>query len=65
LEAVPGKHLIGSPQKTFVLGTSHIMRNVLQCETGSLGGGNHRWFQRNTRKKRPVTSDDNNNNNKK
>jgi hypothetical protein len=32
LEAVPGKHSIDSLQKTAVLGTSHIMRKVLQCE---------------------------------
>jgi hypothetical protein len=27
-----GKHSIDSPQKTAVLGTSHIIRKVLQCE---------------------------------
>ena len=32
LEAVPGKHSIDSLQKTVVLGTSHIIRKVLQCE---------------------------------
>jgi hypothetical protein len=32
LEATPGKHSIDSLQKTAVLGTSHIMRKVLQCE---------------------------------
>ena len=32
LEAVPGKHLIDSLQKTAILGTSHIIRKVLQCE---------------------------------
>ena len=32
LEAVPGKHSIDSLQKTAILGTSHIMRKVLQCE---------------------------------
>jgi hypothetical protein len=31
LEA-PGKHSIDSLQKTVVLGTSHIIRKVLQCE---------------------------------
>ena len=31
LEAVPGKHSIGSLQKTTILGTSHIIRKVLQC----------------------------------
>jgi hypothetical protein len=32
LEAVPGKHWIDSLQKTVILGTSHIIRKVLQCE---------------------------------
>jgi len=33
LETVPGgKHSIDSLQKTAVLGTSHILRKVLQCE---------------------------------
>jgi len=32
LEAVPGRHLIDSLQKTAILGTSHIIRKVLQCE---------------------------------
>ena len=33
LEAVPGKNSIDSLQQTAILGTSHIIRNVLQCET--------------------------------
>ena len=32
LEAVPGEHSIDSLQKTAILGTSHIIRKVLQCE---------------------------------
>jgi hypothetical protein len=32
LEDIPGKHSIDSLQKTAVLGTSHIIRKVLQCE---------------------------------
>jgi len=32
LEAEPGKHSIDSLQKTAILGTSHIIRKVLQCE---------------------------------
>jgi ABC-type transport system involved in cytochrome bd biosynthesis fused ATPase/permease subunit len=32
LEAVPGKQSIDSLQKTAILGTSHIIRKVLQCE---------------------------------
>ena len=32
LEDIPGKHSIDSLQKTAILGTSHIMRKVLQCE---------------------------------
>ena len=31
-ENVPGKHSIDSLQKTAILGTSHIIRKVLQCE---------------------------------
>ena len=33
MEAVLGKHSIDSLQKTTLLGTSHIIRKVLQCET--------------------------------
>ena len=33
LEAVPGKHSIDSLQKTAILGTSRIIRKILQCET--------------------------------
>ena len=29
---IPGKHSIDSLQKTAILGTSHIIRKVLQCE---------------------------------
>jgi hypothetical protein len=29
---IPGKHLIDSLQKMAILGTSHIIRGVLQCE---------------------------------
>ena len=57
LEAIPGKHSIDSLQKTAILGTSHIIREVLQCEILSLSGGVHHWFKRSTRKKRPVTRD--------
>jgi len=32
LEALTGKHSIDSLQKTAILGTSHIIRKVLQCE---------------------------------
>ena len=32
VEAVPGKYSIDSLQKTAILGTSHIIRKVLQCE---------------------------------
>ena len=32
LETVPGKHSIDLLQKTAILGTSHIIRKVLQCE---------------------------------
>jgi hypothetical protein len=33
LETIPGQHSIDSLQKTAILGTSHIIRNVLQAET--------------------------------
>ena len=60
-----GKHSIDSLQKTAVLGTSHIIRKVLQCGAGSLSGGDHRWFRRSAGEKRPARRDDNtiNNNN--
>ena len=32
LATVPGKHSIDSLQKTAILGTSHIIQKVLQCE---------------------------------
>ena len=32
LEAVPGKHSVDLLQKTAILGTSYIIRKVLQCE---------------------------------
>jgi len=32
LGAVPGKHSIDSLQKTAILGSSHVIRKVLQCE---------------------------------
>ena len=31
-ETVPEKHLIDSLQKTAILGTSYIIRKVIQCE---------------------------------
>jgi hypothetical protein len=33
LETIPGKHSIYNLKKTAVLGTSHIIRKVLQSET--------------------------------
>ena len=32
-EAIPGKHSVDSVQKTVILGTSHIIRKILQSET--------------------------------
>ena len=32
LETIPGKHSTDSLQKTAILGTSHIIWEVLQCE---------------------------------
>jgi hypothetical protein len=58
------------PTNTAILGTSHIIRKVLQAEIWSLSGGVHHWLKRrSTREERkPVTRDDdddndNNNNN--
>jgi len=62
LEAVPGKHSIDSLQETAVLGTSHIIRKVLQSETGTLSGGDHRWItSTSNREKRPMTRENKNN----
>jgi hypothetical protein len=61
LAAIPGKHSIDSLQKTAVLGTSHIIWEVLQRETGTVSGGF--TVGSNSRKKRPVTRDDNNDDN--
>jgi hypothetical protein len=36
---------IDSLQNTAILGTSHIIRKVLQCEARRLRGGDHRWFK--------------------
>jgi hypothetical protein len=33
LETIPGQHSIDSLQQTATLGTSHIIRKVLQAET--------------------------------
>jgi hypothetical protein len=33
LETIPGQHSIDSLQKIAILGTSHIIRKVLQAET--------------------------------
>ena len=33
LQAIPGTHSTDSLQKTAILGTSHILRKALQCET--------------------------------
>jgi hypothetical protein len=49
--------LIDSLQKTAILGTSHVIRKVLQCEACRLSDGDHRWFKGSTRKNRPVTRD--------
>ena len=51
LETIPENHSIDSLQKTAILGTSHIIRKVLQCEARSLSSGDHCWFKRSTRKK--------------
>jgi hypothetical protein len=55
LEAVPEKHSMYSLQTTAILGTSHIIRKVLQSATGSLSG-------KVPGKKRLATRDNNNTN---
>jgi hypothetical protein len=51
LEATPRKQSIDTLQKTAVLGTSHIIRKVLQPEPASLNGGDHCWFKRSPRRR--------------
>jgi hypothetical protein len=65
LETIPGQHSIDTLQKTAILGTSHIIRTVLQAEIWSLSGGVNHWLKgRSTREERkPVTRNDDNNNN--
>jgi len=55
-EDMPEKLSTDSLPKTAVLGTSHRARKVLQSETGSPSGGDHRGFRRRgTGEKRLVT----------
>jgi hypothetical protein len=49
---------IYSVQQTAVLGTSHIIRKVLRCETGVLSGGGSCLFRgRGSGERRVVTGD--------
>ena len=41
LESTQGKHSIDLLPKTAILGTSHIIQQVPQSETGSLSGWDH------------------------
>jgi len=62
LEAIPGKHSVDSLQKIGILGTSHIIRKVLESETGTLSGRDRGCYtSSSTRKKRPVTRENKNN----
>jgi hypothetical protein len=63
LETIPGKHSIDCLQKTAVLGTSHIIRKVLQPENLSLSGGVHHLFKRKSTRKTCEKKRRNNNNN--
>jgi hypothetical protein len=63
LEAIPGKQSVDLIKKTALLGTSHIVRKVLQSETGSLSGWDRRWFRRSTGEKGLMKRQRNNNNN--
>jgi hypothetical protein len=60
LETIPGQHSIDSLQKTATLGTSHIIREVLQAETRSLSGEVHRWLKRRSirEERKPVMRND-------
>jgi hypothetical protein len=49
--------------KAAILGTSHIIRKVLQCETGSLNDVDNRWFESSGRKKSSATRHNNNSKN--
>ena len=52
------KHSVDAVQKTAVLVTSHIIREVLQCETGRLSGGDRRSFKgTSARQNSPLTGD--------
>jgi hypothetical protein len=69
LEATQGKHSAASLQKTAVLGTSHIVREVLQRDTGILSGGEQLLVQENycgedvcDRGEKPRSSNDDDNN---
>jgi hypothetical protein len=44
LETIPGNQ--SKDSVLAVLGTSHIIRNVLKSETTSMSGGVHQWFKR-------------------
>jgi hypothetical protein len=58
LETILGKHSTDSLNKTAILGTTHTIRKILQCETWSLSGGGHRCFKRRSAsEKRRVTTD--------
>jgi hypothetical protein len=51
------KNSIDSLQNTAILGTSHIIGEVLQSEPGNLSGGDHCWLKRSTKKERHVTEE--------
>jgi hypothetical protein len=59
LEDIQGNLSINTLQKRAILGKSHIIQKVLQCEFSSLSGGDRRWFKKACDKMQPY----NNNNN--
>jgi hypothetical protein len=63
LETIARKPSTDSLHTTAVLGTAHIIRKVLQSETGNLSAGDRLWFERSAREKRPVIRHNKNNNN--
>jgi hypothetical protein len=51
VEVIPGKYSIDSLQKAAILGTSHIMGKVLQCEPCGVSGRDRCWVKRRTGEK--------------
>jgi hypothetical protein len=61
IENIPGRNTRQAFQrfiaKTAILGTSHILRKVLQSEVWSLSGELHHWFKERNYWEKPVLRD--------